>query len=110
MSTQPQAMQIPANLVKELRERTGAGFADCRAALVESAADIEKAIDVLKDGKPDPAGRDEIVQAAFRRGLLLLGCGEYSLRFCPPLCVTAAQVDTGLQLLNDVLPAAPAEK
>src|SRR5580692_9770642 len=48
MSTQPQAMQIPANLVKELRERTGAGFADCRAALVESGADIEKAIDVLR--------------------------------------------------------------
>jgi elongation factor Ts len=41
-------MQIPANLVKELRERTGAGFADCRAALVESNADIEKAIDVLR--------------------------------------------------------------
>jgi elongation factor Ts len=48
MSTQPQAMQIPANLVKELRERTGAGFADCRAALVESGADIEKAIDILR--------------------------------------------------------------
>jgi len=48
MSTQPQAMQIPANLVKELRERTGAGFADCRAALVEAAADIEKAIDILR--------------------------------------------------------------
>src|ERR1700729_1137733 len=41
-------MQIPANLVKELRERTGAGFADCRAALVESGADIEKAIDILR--------------------------------------------------------------
>src|ERR1700760_2293563 len=48
MSPQPQAMQIPANLVKELRERTGAGFSDCRAALVESGADIEKAIDVLR--------------------------------------------------------------
>jgi elongation factor Ts len=34
--------------VKELRERTGAGFADCRAALVESGADIEKAIDILR--------------------------------------------------------------
>src|ERR1700735_5385312 len=56
MSTQPQAMQIPANLVKELRERTGAGFSDCRAALVESGADIEKAIDILrKKGKAPPA-------------------------------------------------------
>jgi len=48
MSTPPQAMQIPANLVKELRERTGAGFSDCRAALVESAGDVEKAINILR--------------------------------------------------------------
>ncbi len=48
MSTQPQAMQIPANLVKELRERTGAGFSDCRAALVEAAGDVEKAINILR--------------------------------------------------------------
>ena len=48
MSTQPQAVQIPAHLVKELRERTGAGFSDCRAALVEAAGDIEKAINILR--------------------------------------------------------------
>jgi elongation factor Ts len=41
-------MQIPAHLVKELRERTGAGFSDCRAALVETGGDVEKAIDVLR--------------------------------------------------------------
>src|SRR2546429_9140194 len=48
MSTQQPAMQIPALLVKELRERTGAGFSDCRAALVEAGGDIEKAINVLR--------------------------------------------------------------
>src|ERR1700727_657788 len=48
MSPTPHAIQTPAHLVKELRERTGAGFADCRAALVESAEDIEKAIDILR--------------------------------------------------------------
>src|ERR1700726_4369969 len=48
MSTQQPAMQIPANLVKELRERTGAGFSDCRAALVEAEGDIEKAINILR--------------------------------------------------------------
>jgi elongation factor Ts len=48
MSTQQPAMQIPAHLVKELRERTGAGFSDCRAALVESAGDVEKAINILR--------------------------------------------------------------
>jgi len=48
MSTQQPAVQIPAQLVKELRGRTNAGFADCRAALVEAAGDIEKAIAILR--------------------------------------------------------------
>ncbi len=48
MSTQQPAMQIPAQLVKELRELTNAGFADCRAALVEANGDKEKAITVLR--------------------------------------------------------------
>ena len=48
MSTQPEAIQIPASLVKQLRERTNAGFADCRSALVEAEGDIEKAISVLR--------------------------------------------------------------
>ena len=48
MSTPNAAMEIPAKLVKELRDRTNAGFNDCRAALVEAAGDIEKAIAVLR--------------------------------------------------------------
>jgi elongation factor Ts len=48
MSTTKPTMEIPAKLVKELRERTNAGFSDCRAALVETNGDIEKAIDVLR--------------------------------------------------------------
>jgi elongation factor Ts len=48
MSTQQTAMEIPAKLVKELRERTGAGFNDCRAALIESGGNLEKAIDILR--------------------------------------------------------------
>src|SRR3981189_3138925 len=48
MNTQQPAMQIPAQLVKELRERTSAGFSDCGAALVEAGGDIEKAISVLR--------------------------------------------------------------
>jgi elongation factor Ts len=48
MSTPPQMTQVPAHLVKELRERTSAGFSDCRAALVESGGDVEKAISILR--------------------------------------------------------------
>src|SRR5881392_2211388 len=48
MSTPNAAIEIPAKLVKELRDRTNAGFNDCRAALVEAAGDIEKAIEILR--------------------------------------------------------------
>ncbi|MBI3406259.1 MAG: translation elongation factor Ts [Acidobacteria bacterium] len=39
---------IPAELVKKLREMTGAGFADCRTALVEANGDLEAAVTVLR--------------------------------------------------------------
>ena len=40
---------ITAGLVKELRERTGAGMMDCKKALTEVEGDIEKAIDYLRE-------------------------------------------------------------
>jgi elongation factor Ts len=39
---------VEASLVKELREKTGAGMMDCKSALEESTGDIEKAVDVLR--------------------------------------------------------------
>src|ERR1700722_18728292 len=51
---------ITASMVKELRERTQAGMSDCKAALVESGGDMEKAVEgILKKG---------IVKAAARAG------------------------------------------
>ena len=41
-------MAITAALVKELRERTGAGMMDCKKALVEANADLEAAIDLMR--------------------------------------------------------------
>lgn len=42
-------MAISAKLVKELRERTGAGMMDCKKALIETDGDIDKAIDYLRE-------------------------------------------------------------
>ena len=55
------------------------------------------------EGKPDPQGRDAIIEAAFLRGLLLLPCGVSTVRFCPPLCLTARQVRIGLELFEAAL-------
>ncbi|OLP66415.1 Elongation factor Ts [Bacillus pumilus] len=42
-------MAITAQLVKELRQKTGAGMMDCKKALTETDGDIEKAIDLLRE-------------------------------------------------------------
>ena len=41
-------MEIKSTLVKDLRERTGAGMMDCKKALEESAGDVDKAIEFLR--------------------------------------------------------------
>jgi elongation factor Ts len=42
------AKEITATMIKDLRERTGAGMSDCKKALVETDGDMEKAIDYLR--------------------------------------------------------------
>ncbi|MBI1915700.1 MAG: acetyl ornithine aminotransferase family protein [Planctomycetes bacterium] len=64
------------------------------------------AMDIVREDDPltlDHDLRDAIIQTAFHRGLLLLGCGEAALRFCPPLCITAEQIETALRILDGVL-------
>ena len=41
-------MSVDAKLVKELREKTGAGMMDCKQALVESSGDLDKAVNFLR--------------------------------------------------------------
>ncbi len=41
-------MTISASMVKELRERTGAGMMECKKALVEAGADIDAAVEILR--------------------------------------------------------------
>ena len=42
-------MDISASMVKDLREKTGAGMMDCKKALVECNGDMDKAIDYLRE-------------------------------------------------------------
>jgi 4-aminobutyrate aminotransferase len=47
--------------------------------------------------------RNAVVTAAFRRGLLILGAGRNTVRFCPPLVLTAEQADTAVRLFDEAL-------
>jgi 4-aminobutyrate aminotransferase len=63
-------------------------------------------IEIVKDQKSrTPAGplRDKIVDLAFERGLLILGCGETSIRLCPPLIVKQQEADIALDILEDCI-------
>src|SRR5262245_8085037 len=65
--------------------------------LVKNFATKEKAV----------AWRDLAVQRCFEKGLLILGCGENTLRLMPPLIVNRAQADAALEVLEEVLLALP---
>lgn len=47
--------------------------------------------------------RDEVIQACFQRGLLLLGCGTSTVRFCPALVVNEEQCDVAVGIVEEVL-------
>ncbi len=75
-------MAVSAEAVKDLRERTGAGFMDCKRALEESAGDVEKAVATLREAglaaAAKKAGRDareglvsSYIQTGGRVGVLL---------------------------------------
>lgn len=53
--------------------------------------------------EPAPDLVEQLVQAAFRRGLLLLGAGKSTLRLAPPLVVGPEDVDTALTMLDALL-------
>ncbi|MFL5642906.1 MAG: translation elongation factor Ts [Chloroflexota bacterium] len=66
---------ISAELVKELRERTGAGFMDCKRALTESDGDLDKASLILRDKglaaaakKADRDAREGLVSSYIHTG------------------------------------------
>lgn len=62
------------------------------------------AVDLLdKEGNLNKQLRDNILQQAFHRGLLLLGCGKAAIRFCPPLVIDSEQIHTALNIIAEIL-------
>ena len=63
-------------------------------------------IEIVKDqDSREPAGtwRDRVVDLAFERGLLILGCGETSIRLAPPLIVNEHEAGIALDILEECL-------
>ncbi|MBI4797453.1 MAG: acetyl ornithine aminotransferase family protein [Desulfarculus sp.] len=62
--------------------------------------------EIVKDRQTKERAHDwrhDIVHQAFHKGLLLLGCGENTVRFCPGLTVSAEEIDTCLEIFAEVV-------
>jgi 4-aminobutyrate aminotransferase len=69
-------------------------------------------IEIVKDKatrEPAVELRNRIETMAFERGLVMLGCGETSLRLSPPLIVSREEATVALDILEDVLTSAEKE-
>jgi 4-aminobutyrate aminotransferase len=63
-------------------------------------------VDIVKDKITKDhanAERDRIVELAFERGVLFLGCGPSTVRLCPPLVVTKEQADIAIDVLEECI-------
>ena len=64
------------------------------------------AVELVKDREtkaPATHWRNGIIRKSFEKGLLVLGCGENSIRFSPSLSVKAGEVDTCLSIFEEAL-------
>jgi 4-aminobutyrate aminotransferase len=83
------------------------------AHLLSAVAELQASRPLLTQGRgrglmigldlPDHDRAVALEQACFRRGLLVLTCGERSVRLAPPLVVTVEQADTAVGILGDAL-------
>ena len=63
-------------------------------------------VELVKDREsktPAADWRGRIIQRAFEKGLLILGCGQNSIRFCPALTVSPDEIDVGLSIFEECL-------
>ncbi|MBI4488631.1 MAG: acetyl ornithine aminotransferase family protein [Deltaproteobacteria bacterium] len=63
-------------------------------------------VELVKQGggcTPDPELRNQVMQRAFEKGLLLLGCGESTVRFSPPLIVNKGEADVAVEIFAATL-------
>jgi 4-aminobutyrate aminotransferase len=66
-------------------------------------------VEIVRDRfrrEPAPELRERALQEAFKRGLLLLGCGKSTIRLAPPLTIDAEDVEIAVRLLDDAIVAA----
>jgi 4-aminobutyrate aminotransferase len=101
------AARVGAGLIAALRARLGrhAVVGDVRGLGLMIGVEIVDA-----HGRPAPEMREHILEEAFRRGLLLLGCGHSTIRIAPPLVIDAEDAEIAVAILDDAVGAVAAAR
>jgi 4-aminobutyrate aminotransferase len=98
------AARVGAALLESLRARLG------RHMVVGDVRGLGLMIgvEIVRDRfrrEPFPELRERVLQEAFRRGLLLLGCGKSTIRLAPPLTIDAEDAEMAVRLLDEAIAA-----
>ena len=98
------AARVGAALLESLRGRLG------RHMVVGDVRGLGLMIgvEIVRDRfrrEPFPELREKVLQEAFRRGLLLLGCGKSTIRLAPPLTIDAEDAETAVRVLDEAISA-----
>jgi len=98
------ARDVGAHMIASLRRRL---------ASLDAVGDVRGlglmiGVEIVKDRAsraPDPERRERILEEAFRRGLLLLGCGRSTIRLAPPLVIDREDAETATGILEESIRA-----
>lgn len=96
------AARVGARLLENLRQvaRDGRLIGDVRGL------GLMIGVELVRDRATKEQAREEttaVMEACFRRGLLVLPCGPNTIRFAPPLTITAPEADTACRLFAEAL-------
>jgi 4-aminobutyrate aminotransferase len=98
------AARVGARLLAALRERFGRHecVGDVRGVGLMIGVEI---VQDRASRTPAPERRERILEEAFRRGLLLLGCGKSTIRLAPPLVIDDRDADIAVAILDEAIAA-----
>jgi 4-aminobutyrate aminotransferase len=89
-------------------EETMAGLRQIQARHPASVLDVRGKGLMIGVEFSSPEFAEEIQWACFERGLLVLECGKQTVRLCPPLVLSASEVETALRIFGDAVAAVSA--
>jgi 4-aminobutyrate aminotransferase len=80
-----------------------AGLREIRARHAEAVLDVRGKGLMIGVELASPQLAEDVQWACFQRGLLVLECGKQTVRLCPPLVVSASDVDTGVRIFGEAV-------